>query len=121
MSVETTNIVMMGYKFAFDTFTEEQRNKIYELDLELSYENYLKENNSIVCIVDGMNGEYIMIGLVLAMSKEDEDSNELPFKEFSIPREDVVASLCRRVLTKIECPQESVSGWPQMFAFCHYS
>lgn len=72
MSVQSNTYLMVGVKLDFDAFTAEQRDKIEPY--EDSAFGGIHHHNGLCAIVDGMNGDYIFIGRVLAKS-DDQNGN----------------------------------------------
>lgn len=66
MSVQSNTYLLVGVKLAYDAFTSEQRNNMEPYE-DSAFEG-IHHHNGLCAIVDGMNGEYVFIGRVLAKS-----------------------------------------------------
>lgn len=108
MSVQETTIVMCGVKFDYNAFNEDQHNKLS------AYEG--EPVNGISAVVDGMNGKYVVVGTILAKTKEFEG---LEMTDCSAPfemREKVAVFLQREF--DIKLPRFDAV---KIYAFTHYS
>lgn len=113
MSTSSNTYVMFGVKLPYDAFTEEQHESMW-LYTDSAYQG-IKHHNGLCVVADGMNGEYIFIGRVLAKSV-DEDGTGLPVTHCSVDadlRDEVSALLMKHFPISGECDLT-------VYAFTHY-
>lgn len=72
MSVQSNTYVLVGVMLDYDDFTEEQHDAL-EPYRDSAYRG-IEHHNGLCAIVDGMGGEYVAIGRVVAKS-DDQNGN----------------------------------------------
>lgn len=120
MSTQRNDIVMISQKFDYETFNKWSYEEQEEFERDWiehpvhSFDKYHCEpknkvqywDGSLQCVFDGMNGEYIHIGIILSASKA-ESWDGLPYMEYETHQVD---KLKYAVMSQLEA-----KGLPQHF------
>jgi hypothetical protein len=122
MGVKATHYVTYGLKLPFKFFSEEQREELYDLYDDNAYKEKITHED-ISVISDGMGGEYLFIGKILAKGSE---SNGLEFTEISLSEaeerktKDLVLSIIKKYNLENKANKESRITF-KYYAFTHFS
>jgi hypothetical protein len=71
MDVRSNTYVIVGVKLDYDHFDEEQEESLLEPYKDSAYRG-IEHHNGLCVISDGMSGDYIIAGRVLAKTVDDE-------------------------------------------------
>lgn len=83
MSTSADNYIILGYKYDFDFFNEKYKSNPDDDDAFDFVEPILDSNKraidkgKLTCLFDGMNGEYVIIGVVLSKSNINGEFDEI--------------------------------------------
>lgn len=70
MSVQETTYIVLGVKLPFDYFSEEEREALYGGEYtDNVHQKAIGNKDGITVILDGMNGDYIVVGKVLVKAR----------------------------------------------------
>jgi hypothetical protein len=96
MSVQTTQYVMLGNRFKYDDFynrvqrrvatnprdaeaeLDKWRDEVEDLYYDNTHSDDIHHHQGIAIVSDGMNGEYVCVGYIIAKSNEYGDLKENP-------------------------------------------
>lgn len=117
MSTQFNTYVIYGVLFAYDIFTEEGLK-----DLETFRDDYQtgkprRSFTELTALVDGMNGEYVILGFV-AQRGEDDAGEGLPVTKIPVLSEELEALLLEKIWEVAPIPeQQSAAAW---YVLTHY-
>ncbi len=113
MGVERTHYVIVGVRFKYDDVAE--RPDFEELQDEMEDNGYkveITEKNGLTMVSDGMNGEYVVIGRVLAKAIDSDGLDFTICECCEASRQDIMHAVHSRL--------SPLTGCVQIYAFTHY-
>lgn len=109
MSVGTNQYLIMGVKLPYD---KDVPYEIFEDYIDNGYKPDIIHKNGLACIYDGMNGEYVMLGRIVAKSPLDEVLDG-PYccDPVGGEREELIAGLINLSFPHIDVVTSDIKTW----------
>ena len=115
MGTDRTDYIILGVKVSFSHVAEDDDNYNILLDLyeDNAYQDGITPHDGVNMVSDGMNGEYAVVGRILAKSTYE----GLPMTDCSINYTQFELDLLARVINKIT---GLIDPEIKVFAFTHW-
>lgn len=120
MSVSYQQHVMYGYRLPYpkpddDFGFDDPREDYWERDCQGNPTKFGKDG--IYCALDGMSGKYMMVGILIDASEEDQPLSDIYPADMTIPTMDIAKALAIKEMDIFDVPADLQ---PKLYFFTHW-